>query len=125
MTRLDEAIRGALSDEDRAFLDEIDNEPAGLFGEVAQSFTGRLGGWSVFVWVMGSVFFALAVFSIWRLTQAETPLGMTLWGLGAAGGMFVTGLTKIWYWMHLNTNALLREVKRLEFQMARLTASQR
>jgi hypothetical protein len=34
-------------------------------------------------------------------------------------------MMKIWYWLELNKNAVTREIKRLELQVARLSARMR
>ncbi len=122
MTKLDDAIRDALSDEDRAFLDELEVQPKGMFGEIAAGFSGRLGGWAVLVWVETLVMVGVAVIGLWRLTQAETTLGIALWSLLVVFGMLASAMLKMWYWMHLNTNAVMREMKRVELQVARLAA---
>ena len=47
---------------------------------------------------------------------------MLLWGGGAAIGLTALAMVKMWFWMELEKNAIVREVKRLELQVARLVA---
>ena len=48
--------------------------------------------------------------------------GMLKWG-GATGLTALSLIaTKLWFWSELRTNAVIREIKRLELQVARLAA---
>ncbi|MBZ0171437.1 MAG: hypothetical protein K8E66_03575 [Phycisphaerales bacterium] len=42
------------------------------------------------------------------------------WGLGFLMAMIAVSMMKTWYFMEMNRNCVLREVKRVELQIARL-----
>ena len=44
------------------------------------------------------------------------------WGAASALGFGGVALVKVWFWMDLQKNAIMREVKRLELQVASLAA---
>ena len=45
---------------------------------------------------------------------------MLLWAAACVVCMSGVSMMKVWYWMELNKNAVTREIKRLELQIARL-----
>ena len=56
----------------------------------------------------------------WQLFTQASITGQAYWAVGFVLSFAVVALLKIWFWMVLNRNAVLREVKRLELQLARL-----
>lgn len=120
MEKLDQAIREALSADDAELFADA-GEPS-VCELVIDSFRSRQR-WLValvFFWTfalfVGSVFCAVMFF------KAEDTRDAVAWGLGVIIGMNAVGLLKSWYWMQLNKNALLREIKRTELQLARLSS---
>ena len=61
-----------------------------------------------------------AAYCLWRFAQAPDIRGMLAWGGGAAFALFSLGLLKMWFFLEMQKNSLMREVKRLEFQVASL-----
>ena len=61
----------------------------------------------------------------WRRSQGRSVWGGTslLWSAGALLTMLAVAMLKMYFWMEMNRNATLREVKRLELQVARLAAN--
>ena len=47
---------------------------------------------------------------------------MLLWGAGGGLAILALALVKVWFWMELQKNAIVREVKRLELQTALLVS---
>jgi hypothetical protein len=45
-----------------------------------------------------------------------------LWSSVAIICVIIAVMLKIWFWMELNKNAVMREIKRLELQVVRLSA---
>lgn len=65
-------------------------------------------------------FFGLGVWSAIRFFDAPDTRDMIMWAVAFLFSAQVIAMLKIWYWMLMNRNAVTREVKRLEFQVARL-----
>ena len=55
MTDIDDRIRGALDEDDKAFLDSLESE-RGLFRQIGDSWKGPMGGWAKFAFAMSLVF---------------------------------------------------------------------
>jgi len=116
---IDALIREALSEEDLAHL-EFD-EPS-LPEKVTSLFQGR-GRWlNVMAFVMVLVLFIAAVYCGVRFFEAEDVPTMLKWGSVAWLCWIGTGFLKLWTWMEMERFAVVREIKRLELQVANLAA---
>ncbi|MBL8552619.1 MAG: hypothetical protein JNJ73_21710 [Hyphomonadaceae bacterium] len=122
MSDLDKAIREALSAEDAALLERLGAEPA-LPQRLLETFGGPFAFINVMGWVAGLAIFAVGVYCGWRFWTAPDLREMLVW-MGA-GGLATAGVVmiKLWFWMELQRQATVREIKRLELQIARLAAS--
>jgi hypothetical protein len=118
MTNLDAAIRQALSAEDAAFLAKMEKETP--IDEVLHAFTGRWGLLNVFAAVITFAMFGAFCYCVWQLFQTADVRETVLWSLGASITMLSVAMLKIYFWMEMHKNQVLREVKRLELQIARL-----
>ena len=119
MNELDKKIREALRAEDAELVDEFDNEPS-MFEMLFETFRGK-HRWLVFLSIFWTfVFMVLAVLSVIQFFRAEETRDLLMWA--AASALFLSGVSmmKVWFWMELNKNAVTREIKRLELQIARL-----
>ena len=124
MNDLDQAIRQSLSAEDAALLDRLGDDQA-LHRQVLATFEGRLRWFNVAGWIAGMVLFGVACVLTWRFLQAEELADMLRWGAASALAFAGLALIKVWFWLELQKNAIVREVKRLEVQVASLAAQLR
>ena len=121
MNELDKKIREALRAEDADLVDDFDSEPS-LFEMLIETFRGK-HRWLVFMSIFWTlVFMVLAVLSVIQFFKAEETRDLLMWA--AASAFFLSGVSmmKVWFWMELNKNAVTREIKRLELQIARLAS---
>ena len=118
MNKLDDLIGQALSDEDRDLLARH-AEP----GYVAQAF-GMFRGpmaWALWVaYVAGAVAFLGAAYALWHMAGSSDPLTAVKWGVGALLLFHISTLTKAFMGSHMQANRMLRELKRVELQVALL-----
>jgi hypothetical protein len=124
MSNIDERIRKTLSSEDQAFLAELDTNDS-LYRDIAAAFKGRMRWLNAFGLFLGFVIFVVAVFCAWRFVTQTDLRSMQLWGGGAALAFLALGLIKLWFWFELKTNVIVREIKRVELQIAGLAAAVR
>jgi len=61
----------------------------------------------------------------WRFLNAPEVESMLRWGAGSALAFAGLALVKVWFWMELQKNAVVREIKRLELRVAGLAAQPR
>jgi len=113
---IDERIRKELQDQPTP-LDEVDPAETGLFGMLHRVFTGTLRRWAAYGMFLALVFFALTVWCIVRFTMAADVDERLLWGLGALMAFHAVSMLKLWFFMEMNRNSVLREIKRLEIAL--------
>jgi hypothetical protein len=121
MNDLDRAIRQSLSAEDAELLDRLGADQA-LHRQVLATFEGQLRWLNVAGWLAGFVLFGAASVMAWRFLSATEVEDMLRWGAASAVALAGLALIKVWFWMELQKNAVMREVKRLELQVASLAA---
>lgn len=123
MNKLDEMIGRALTEEDRELLARH-GEP----GYVAQAF-GMFRGpmaWALWVaYVAGAVAFVMGAYAFWQMVTTTDLAEAVKWGVGALLLFQMTTLTKSFMGSHMQANRMLRELKRLELQVALLRAEKR
>lgn len=120
MNKVDEMIGRALTDEDRALL-ERHGEP----GYVAQAF-GLFRGpmaWAMWVaYVAGAIAFVIGAYALWQMVNTTDLLAAVKWGVGSLFLFQITTLTKSFLGSHMESNRMLRELKRVELQVSLLRA---
>jgi hypothetical protein len=121
MNDIDRAIRQSLSAEDAELLDRLGADQS-LHRQVLATFEGQLRWLNAAGWLAGFALFALALGMAWRFLQAQEVGDMLRWGAASALAVAGLALVKVWFWMELQKNAIVREVKRLEVQVASLAA---
>ena len=121
MNNIDAKIRRALEATDADLADEFDGDQS-MMEMVFDTFRGTQK-WLTFLAIFGSfVFMAGSVFGIIQLFKAQETREHILWGLGVMFCFSAVAMMKIWFWMQMNRNSILREIKRVELQVARLAA---
>ena len=117
---LDDLIREALDEDERRFFDQL--EEPGLHERMMQLLRGR-NSWLTWVsMTVVTVFFALGIYCAVRFFQADDTKDLLFWQSAFFFSMMATMANKLWTWMELQTHSTLRELKRLELQVAHLTA---
>ena len=122
MSNLDERIRDSLSSEDQALLARIDADDT-LYRDVIATFQGHRRWLNVFSSIVGFALFGVALVCCWRFTMEAEPRAMLMWGAGAALAISALTMIKLWFWMEIQKNAIVREIKRVELQLANLATS--
>ena len=121
MSNIDAKIKRALEATDTDLAHEFDGDQS-MTEMVFDVFRGTQK-WLTFLAIFCSiVFMAASVFGIIQLFKAQELHEHILWGLGVMFCFSAVSLMKIWFWMQMNRNSILREIKRVELQVARLAA---
>ncbi|MXO89587.1 DUF6768 family protein [Pontixanthobacter aquaemixtae] len=122
MTTIDDQIRGALDADDKEFLASLEAD-RGMFRQIGDSFSGPLGGWAKFSFAIAIAVGIGLAFSFYRAMTADGD-AMLGWGLICLALLIMQGFLKEWMFARMNLLAVLREVKRLQLQVAMLDESQ-
>lgn len=122
MTTIDDEIRAVLSAEEMAELEKLTGEQ-GMFDMIGDSFRSKMRYWMILLWAYSIVAFGGAVWATIRFLQATDTKELAIWGGVWIILVLAIMLAKIWYWMELNRNSIVRELKRVELQIAFLAKS--
>ncbi|RMD65932.1 MAG: hypothetical protein D6824_01755 [Planctomycetota bacterium] len=125
LKELDRKIQEALRRQDD--LDEAlaSPEDEGLVEMLIGVFRGRMVWLNIYGMTLGVAFTGLAVWCAVRFFQSADVKAALGWGVGFLTCVLFVAMLKIWFWMEIEKNTVLREVKRLELQVARLAAARR
>ncbi|HRP62485.1 MAG TPA: hypothetical protein PK400_04260 [Phycisphaerales bacterium] len=118
MNNLDDRIRRALHAEDKDLLKDL-KEP----GMLARTLTAmqRAPRWTVvYAFLISLALIGAAVWFAVRFFSATETREMIAWATGFLFVMLAIAAIKGWFWMQMEKYVLLREIKRLELQVARL-----
>lgn len=118
MNNLDDRIKEALESEDRVLMEQLGEQ--GLLGQFSGLFQGRMAWITVVTLLAGIVLTVIGFYAAWKFATVEDTNTMLRWAGIAWFGLTAQMMIKQWSWMRMETNRTLREVKRLELQMARL-----
>ena len=121
MTDKDDLIAAALDEDDKAFLDSLE-EDRGLFRQIGDSWQGPLGGWAKLVFGFTFALGMLLLFLIYQVAHStDNVMVHALWAIAALTVIVIMGFAKEWMFARLNMLTILREVKRLQVQVALLS----
>ncbi|MEO6348291.1 MAG: DUF6768 family protein [Aquaticitalea sp.] len=117
---IDRLIKETLTQEEAKFYDELDEQ--NVLGMIGGLFKGK-NNWLVAVMnMMTLIFFAFFVYCIVQFFGTEDIKELLKWGIGAVMFLIGVSMLKVFAWMQMDKNALLRELKRLELQVSSLSA---
>ncbi len=119
MNTHDERIAAALDADDRAFLDSLETD-RGMFQQIGDSWHGPLGGWAKFSFAIAIVIGLGLAYVFYRALTADTTDQIVGWGLTCIALLIMQGFLKEWMFARMNMLTVLREVKRLQVQVAML-----
>ena len=118
MRDLDMMIDEALDAEERELLRSIGGEP-GFFAQVFGIFGGATGWVNLLLMVVQGALFMGGVWAAWNFFEAADALTALHWGLPAAVLLLMALIIKLSMWPTIQSNRVIRELKRLELQLAR------
>jgi hypothetical protein len=120
MSQLDRTSPQASVTDEAQLLEPLDEPP--LLKQVSATFRGR-SGWLAMVACVGIpaavIFAVVAAVCFFR---AEGLREMIAWAGGFGLGLLFATTGRLWFWMLLYKNTVLREVRRVEMQVARLSS---
>jgi hypothetical protein len=123
MNELDRRIREALPPNEAELLGPPD-EPS-VWAQVKEMFQGRLWWVSLLVAVGGGAFLIFMVVSVVAFFRAESVREMLAWASGFGLSLIAVSFSRLWFWLIMHRNAVVREVKRVELLVARLAGGRK
>jgi hypothetical protein len=90
--------------------------------EAIGTFSGKWGAMNIFAALITFALFGVFVYCAWSAFVSTDLRETMLWSAGALWAALAVAMLKMYFWMEMNKNVMLREMKRLELQVARLAA---
>ncbi len=115
---IDELIHQALSEDEAKFYDQLGEQS--ILEMVGGLFQGRLKWLNVLMMIVMVVLFAIGIYSLVKFFNVEGLRLMIEWAGVFFICMMAISMLKLFSWMQMDKNAILREIKRLELQVSRL-----
>ncbi len=119
MNELDRKIRETLRKEDAEIFDDLGGEPS-VFEMLMETCRGRHRWLNILGAFWTLVFLVLGILAAVKFFGAESTRNIVMWAAACILCMSAVSMLKVWYFLEINKNALTREIKRLELQIARL-----
>lgn len=123
MDKFDELISRALTHEDRTLL-AAHTEP-GYFSQAFGLFRGPLAWVMWLVYTAAAAAFVAGLYALWQVRASSEVLLAVKWGVAALLLFQITTLCKSFMGNRMETNRMLREIKRLELQVSLLRETER
>jgi len=118
MTSIDDRIKDALNAQDREMMGRLDEQ--GPIGQFTGLFKGKAAGLTIIVIIASLFFVVIGFYAAWRAYSTTEIHSVLMWGGLAWFFLMAQMMVKMWSWMRMETNRTIREIKRVELQLARL-----
>ena len=118
MNKLDDAIKDALSKEDAEFLAKLEQEP-GAIEQMSGIFQGPFSRLYALLFIAAVAVGIFGVYAGWQFAISTNLRPLFYWGAITGFCLVVLAVVRVLFFMQINTNRILRELKRLELQIVR------
>jgi len=120
MEGIDELIKETLTQEEAKFYDDLEEQ--NTLRKILGIFKGKDAWLSIIMNIANIIIFGLLIYCIIQTFDVEKTNDLILW-VGAIILCFISmSMIKIYFWMRIDKNTLLREMKRLELLVSSLRA---
>ncbi len=117
--KIDELIKEALSAEESKFYDELGEQ--NLLQKLGEVHKGRTGWLASLITIIHMLVFVVFVFCLIQFINAEATNDLIKWASAGFLCMIFMGMMKLYIWLQMDKNDILRELKRLELQVSALS----
>ena len=117
---IDQRIKHEL-DKDAADIDRILAEDKGMFVMMARAFKGNMRVWVTLITIASFAVTGLMIWCGYRFFHAPAIDSQLFWGVAFLTTFITLAFYKFWFFMEVNRGSIMRELKRLELEVARLS----
>jgi len=118
MEEIDQLIKETLTQEEAKFYDDLEEQ--NTYKKILGIFKGKDAWLSITMNIVNIIVFGLLIYCIIQAIEVKNTNDLVLW-VGAVVLCFISmSMIKIYSWMQMDKNAILREMKRLELQVSSL-----
>ena len=116
--KIDELIKETLTQEEAKFYDQLEEQ--NIIGKLGEVYRGKMGWLAVIMNIVHLVFFGLFVYTLVQFFNTDETNALIMWASAGFLCMVFMAMLKLYIWMQMDKNDLLREIKRLELQVSGL-----
>ena len=112
----DDLAKEALSQEEFEFMTNVEEQ--NVFEMLMGLYKGKQKWLSIYILFIIFIAFGFTIFSAIRFFQVDDVKQMMMYGAAGFLGLIMTAMLKFWFWLQMDNNTILRELKRIELQMS-------
>lgn len=116
--KIDELIKETLNTEEAKFYEELGEQ--NLIGKIGEVYKGKLGWLAIIMNIVHLIIFGFLIYSVVQFFGTNETNELIKWASAGFLCMIIMGMLKLYVWMQMDKNDVLRELKRLELQLATL-----
>jgi len=116
---IDNLIKQSLNEEDAKFYDNLE-EPS-ILETFYSIFKGKNSWVMIFSIIITLILIAFTAYALVNFFNSGSTDEMLKWGLAIFASLSTISLLKLYSWMQMNKNVMLREIKRLELKVSLLS----
>ena len=120
MNDMNDAMRIALNSEVQFEAIDSDRELP-IRTQVAETFRGRFRWMALLAAFFRILFLIIAIIAVVQFFRVTGTRDLVAYATLFLASVVATAALKLWYWMLLIKNSVIREIKRLELQVAKLS----
>jgi len=120
MEEVDKLIKETLTAEEAKFYDELEEQ--NLLGMVGGLFKGKLKWILILMNVVNIIAFVGFIYCVVQFVNTDITNELIKWGVFGVVLLMMISMLKLFAWMQMDKNALLREIKRLELQISAVSS---
>jgi len=119
MEEIDNLIKETLNEEEAKFYDDLNEE--GIVGMVRSLFKGKMKWVIIMMITVNVIIMGIFIYCLIQFLEATETIEVIKWAAAGFMCMMMVSMLKIFSWMQMNKNALMREIKRLELLISSIT----
>ncbi len=119
MEDIDKLIKETLSEEEARFYDDLGEQ--GIYGMLIGVFKGKNKWILVIMNLVSLAFFAFGVYSVVQFFSTDVTNELIMWAGSTFISLMFVSMIKLFMWLQMDKNVLMRELKRLELQVSSLS----
>lgn len=114
---IDKLITESLSKDEAEFYMNLEKEE-GLLKSMAGLFSGKLAWVTAVMMIVSLIGVIIAFYSGYHMFISESTVEILHYGSIMFIAFMFASMIKLWTWLQMQKNSILREVKRIEYQIA-------
>jgi len=118
--KIDLLIKEALTEEERKFYDNLDEQ--NVFQMLGDLFSGKNKWIIILMNIVNLIVFGLLIYCVIQFFNTDVTNELIKWTAAGFICLMMVSMLKMFIWMQMDKNSIKRELKRLELQVLTLSS---